>query len=106
MNPYNVLQRLGSFNPIEAVLLTQGAQIPIEIKAERREIDTIAGAFDGLTNVRAWSVDASIEIAAGYALAVDGDVFPIIRGDNGDYWGWLYNRPGTRKIFYTRAKNA
>ena len=105
MNPYNVLRRLGAFNAIDAVLITSDASVPIKVKAESRRVDTINGAYDGLVNVRAWSVDADVEIPAGAALAVENDVVPIIRGDNGEYWTWLYDRPGTRKLFFTRAKN-
>lgn len=105
MNPYSILRRLGAFNAVDAVLITPEGEFPVKIKPEQAKTDGIAGAFDGLAPVRVWSCDADVELAAGMALAVDGDVFPLVRGDGGEFWTWLYDRAGTRKIFFTRAKN-
>lgn len=105
MNPYSVLRRLGTFNAVDAVLITTEGEVPVKIKSEQAKTEGIAGAFDGLAPVRAWSCDADVEISAGMALKVDDDVFPLVRGDGGEYWSWLYDRAGTRKIFFTRAKN-
>lgn len=102
MNPYNVLRRLGTFNAIDARLVTSETDVAVKVKAESRRVDTIYGAFDGLANVRAWSVDADVDIPEGAVLVVDGNVSTIVRGDNGEYWSWLYDRPGTRKLFLTR----
>ena len=105
MNPYNVLRRLGDFNAIDAQLVTAGESVNVKVKAETRTPDAVDGAFAGLANVVAWSCDADVEISAGAVLVVGNSVYPIVRGDNGLYWAWLYNRPGTRKIFFTRADN-
>lgn len=105
MNPYNTLRRLGEFNALDATLVTAEASTAVKVKAEARRAENISGAFDGISNVRAWSVDASVEIAPGSALVVEGETLAVIRGENGNYWSWLYDRPGTRKIFYTRSKN-
>lgn len=105
MNPYNIFRRLGAFNAIDGEIVAAGASTPVKVKAETRKPDAIDGAFAGLANVVAWSCDADVEITAGAVLVVANSVYPIVRGDNGLYWAWLYNRPGTRKLFFTRADN-
>ena len=110
MNPFKLLQRLGHWQALDAVIIrSNGERYALKVKPEEIQDATIAGDYGALVRVRVWSTsDAAAETGEGDVLEVtntDGSTsrYAATRSPASTrYYDWRFLKNGNRKVFYTR----